>query len=55
MSFNDILLTRQENGNGPVAGEAPTDKGNVELKAAALDAFRVCKNQCLDSSCLLIF
>lgn len=36
------VLTKTENGNdAPVAGEAPSGDGKVELRAAALDAYRV--------------
>lgn len=48
MSFLNLLLispsvlTKPESGNdAPFAGEAPSGDGKVELRAAALDAYRV--------------
>lgn len=42
LSIYPSILTKSENNNdAPIAGEAPSGDGKVELRAAALDAYRV--------------
>lgn len=39
--FDKVTEEDKNNADAPFAGEAPTADGKVELRAAALDAFRV--------------
>ncbi|WYZ41171.1 hypothetical protein EsH8_V_000066 [Colletotrichum jinshuiense] len=48
VSVFDKVVTEDKAGSpGPPAGEAPTGDGTVELRAAALDAYRIFNDLCL--------
>lgn len=45
--FDKVVNEDRSGSDAPVVGDAPTDRGNVPLKSAALDAFRVFNDICL--------
>ncbi|KAH7367454.1 endosomal peripheral membrane protein [Plectosphaerella cucumerina] len=47
VSVFDKVVAEDKAGNVPPAGEAPTSDGTVELRPAALDAYRVFNDLCL--------
>ncbi|KAH7312245.1 FtsJ-like methyltransferase-domain-containing protein [Stachybotrys elegans] len=47
VSVFDKVVAEDKNGDAPLAGEAPTMDGKVELRSAALDAYRIFHDLCL--------
>ncbi|CAM1506472.1 Fc.00g061130.m01.CDS01 [Cosmosporella sp. VM-42] len=45
--FDKVVVEDKNGGDAPLVGEAPTSDGKVELRAAALDAYRVFNDLCL--------
>ncbi|KAK1634096.1 endosomal peripheral membrane protein [Colletotrichum phormii] len=45
--FDKVVAEDKTTPNGPPAGEAPSGDGTVELRAAALDAYRIFNDLCL--------
>ncbi|CAN8097883.1 unnamed protein product [Discula destructiva] len=47
VSVFEKVVAEDRNADGPFVGEAPTEDGSVQLKAAALDAYRIFNDLCL--------
>ncbi|KAH0524811.1 hypothetical protein TsFJ059_007266 [Trichoderma semiorbis] len=45
--FDKVVAEDKNGGDAPIAGEAPSADGKVELRAAALDAYRIFNDLCL--------
>ncbi|EGR46841.1 uncharacterized protein TRIREDRAFT_109492 [Trichoderma reesei QM6a] len=45
--FDKVVAEDKTGGDAPIAGEAPSADGKVELRAAALDAYRIFNDLCL--------
>ncbi|PON25607.1 hypothetical protein TGAM01_v205492 [Trichoderma gamsii] len=45
--FDKVVGEDKNNNDAPIAGEAPSGDGKVELRAAALDAYRIFNDLCL--------
>ncbi|PTB76654.1 hypothetical protein M440DRAFT_1375853 [Trichoderma longibrachiatum ATCC 18648] len=45
--FDKVVAEDKTGGDAPIAGEAPCTDGKVELRAAALDAYRIFNDLCL--------
>ncbi|KAM0462604.1 hypothetical protein ACHAPV_003426 [Trichoderma viride] len=45
--FDKVVAEDKNNNDAPIAGEAPSGDGKVELRAAALDAYRIFNDLCL--------